>query len=322
MDDGVTALRNRPRQRPPTRRRPPPRRRAQAHHIRRRAIALLVLGVIVVVIGLSLSGGGGPSVAHAPAHAMPGYFGRIQTLAGTGAGSFTYAQQAAETAAINKTLTYTPYVRVAGAQHREIALTFDDGPGPYTPKILAALKRHGVPATFFEVGSLETYFHDSTSAIIAAGDAIGDHTESHAPMSRLSRSDQQDQLITQTQRVGTYGAPFPRLFRPPYGLWDSTTLRLLRKYKMLMVLWTVDTSDYRLPGVDAIVQSAVSGARPGAIILMHDGGGNRQETVDAVPLIISQLRARGYRLVTVPRLLLDNPAPANQEISSIAGGGG
>jgi len=87
-----------------------------------------------------------------------------------------------------------------------------------------------------------------------------------------------------------------------------------------MVLWTVDTNDYQLPGVAAIVHSAVSGAQPGAIILMHDAGGNRTETVEALPLIISALRAKGYKLVTVPKLLLDNPAPRNQDISGLSGG--
>jgi peptidoglycan/xylan/chitin deacetylase (PgdA/CDA1 family) len=89
-----------------------------------------------------------------------------------------------------------------------------------------------------------------------------------------------------------------------------------------MILWTVDTSDYRRPGVAAIVKSAVSGARPGAIILLHDAGGDRSETVAALPLIIRKLRARGYQLVTVPRLLLDNPAPHDQDISAIIGSGG
>jgi peptidoglycan/xylan/chitin deacetylase (PgdA/CDA1 family) len=203
-----------------------------------------------------------------------------------------------------------------------MALTFDDGPGPYTPEILSVLQREHVPGTFFEVGVLEKYFHASTSQIIADGYPIGDHTESHAPMSKLSPGDQRAQLLQETSVIGDYGALFPRLFRPPYGLWNSATLRLLHRYRMLMVLWTVDTSDYRLPGVSAIVHSAVSGARPGAIVLLHDAGGNRAETVEALPRIISALRARGYKLVTIPRLLLDNPAPANQQISTVIGSGG
>jgi peptidoglycan/xylan/chitin deacetylase (PgdA/CDA1 family) len=178
-----------------------------------------------------------------------------------------------------------------------------------------------VPATFFEVGVLETYFHASTSAIVARGYPIGDHTETHAPMSELSAREQQRELLEQTAAIGNYGAPFPRLFRPPYGLWNATTLALLKRYRMLMILWTVDTSDYQLPGTDVIVQRALAGARPGAIILMHDAGGNRSETVAALPRIVKGLRARGYKLVTVPKLILDNPPPANQDIAALSGGG-
>ncbi|MBV9465469.1 MAG: polysaccharide deacetylase family protein, partial [Solirubrobacterales bacterium] len=283
--------------------------------------ALAALAGVALIVGAAVGAGGG-----GPAHGLPpgpaGYFGRLQTLAGSGAGSFAATQRSAENAAIDRTLTYTPYVRVAGSQHREIALTFDDGPGPYTPQILSILQRANVPATFFEVGVLEKYFHDSTAEIVARGYPVGDHTESHAPMSKLSPADQQAQILTQTSHIGDYGAPFPRLFRPPYGLWNTATLALLHKYRMLMVLWTVDTSDYRRPGVQAIVSSAVSGARPGAIILMHDAGGNRTETVEALPRIIAVLQARGYRLVTVPRLLLDNPAPVSQPVVALSGSGG
>lgn len=293
----------------------------QPHHRRRRALALIFLAAISLIIGI-VAGSGGGAAMHVTVSHGPGYFGRIQTLAGNGQGSFAAAEQAAENGAIDRTLSYTPYVRLAGAQHREIALTFDDGPGPYTPEVLSVLERENVPATFFEVGVLEKYFHAATAQIVADGYPIGDHTQSHAPMSKLSSADQRRQLLEQTSLIGQYGAPFPRMFRPPYGLWDSTTLSTLRTYKMLMILWTIDTSDYREPGVSAIVSSVVAGARPGAIVLMHDAGGNRSETVAALPRIINALHARGYKLVTVPRLLLDNPAPADQQISALVGSGG
>jgi peptidoglycan/xylan/chitin deacetylase (PgdA/CDA1 family) len=231
-------------------------------------------------------------------------------------------EQADENVAVDRTLAITPYVRIAGSQHREAALTFDDGPGPYTPKILAILWRARVPATFFEVGILETYFHASTSAIVERGYPVGDHTESLLPMGRLSPRAQRRQLLEQVSATGAYGATFPRMFRPPYGSWDRTTLRLLRRYGMLMVLWSVDTNDYRRPGVAAIVRAAVTGARPGAIILLHDGGGDRSETVAALPTIIRRLRGLGYALVTVPKLLLDNPPAADQDVSGMIGSGG
>jgi peptidoglycan/xylan/chitin deacetylase (PgdA/CDA1 family) len=295
---------------------------AELYRRRRGAGALAALAVLSLVVGLAVgAGSGGTPVRHVAALGT-GYFAQIRRLAGAGPDSFATSERAAETAAINRTLGYTPYVRVAGSQHREIALTFDDGPGPYTPAVLAALELEHAPATFFEVGVLERYFHASTSAIVGRGYPIGDHTETHAPMSQLSRRGQQSELLQDTAAIGDFGAPFPRLFRPPYGLWNATTLKLLKRYRMLMVLWTVDTSDYRSPGVQAIADSAVHGARPGAIILMHDAGGNRAETVAALPIIIRELRRRGYRLVTVPRLLLDNPAPAVQPVATLQGAEG
>jgi peptidoglycan-N-acetylglucosamine deacetylase len=281
------------------------------------------VAVLLLIVGLTTSSGGSSTIKHSTT-AQPhgtGFFGELKELAGGGSRSFASKQVAAENAAITRTLSYTPFVRIAGSQHRELALTFDDGPGPYTPQLLAVLKREHTPATFFEIGEMEQWFHDSTSEIVHMGDVIGDHTYTHPPMSELSASGQESQLIHQTSAIGQYGAPFPRLFRPPYGLYNSTTLGLLRKYKMLMVLWSVDTDDYTLPGVSAIVHTAVSGAKPGAIILMHDAGGNRQETIEALPKVIHDLRAKGYKLVTVPQLLLDNPAPKNQSYTSLGGGG-
>lgn len=296
----------------------------QRHHRRRRALALLAMvtaGLLIAACvwvalgapGLRLLAGGTVAGRHLP---------RPRPLPKRDQHSPASIERDAENQAIDRTLAYTPYVRVAGSQHREIALTFDDGPGPYTPRVLSVLERHHVPGTFFEVGFMEEYFHASTSAILAHGDVIGDHTETHAPMSKLSPYLQEAQLLGQASKIARYGAPFPRLFRPPYGWWNPTTLALLHKYRMLMVLWTVDTNDYRRPGIAAIVRAAVRGARPGAIILLHDAGGERSETVAALPKIIAALRARGYKLVTVPKLLLDNPAPRNQQISALMGSGG
>ena len=300
----------------------PARRPLAPHHRRRRAAALAVLAALALIVGVIAGASSGGGSAHvAKVAGTSGYLRRISTLAGNGAGSFAVAQRAAENAAITHTLSYTPYVRVAGTQHKEIALTFDDGPGPYTPQILSVLERLHAPATFFEVGVEEQYFHDSTSKIVLRGYPIGDHTQNHENMGKLSPKQQQSQLLRETVAIGNEGAPFPRMFRPPYGLWDNGTLKLLKKYRMLMVLWTVDTDDYELPGVPAIVDAAVRGARPGAIILMHDAGGNRTETVAALPKIIRQLRKRGYKLVTVPRLLLDNPPPRQQNVNLLTGSG-
>ena len=93
-------------------------------------------------------------------------------------------------------------------------------------------------------------------------------------------------------------------------------MRELRGLHLLMVLWSVDTDDYLQPGVAVIVERALAGARPGAIILMHDAGGTRTQTIAALPTIIHRLRARGFHLVTVPELLRDDPPPPAQTLPS------
>ena len=320
MDDGYTSPREGPRY--PARLYGPVSRRSRTRHRRRRRLlAGLAFAVVAFVASKAVLSGSPAHTAHRPLGPGTAYLSQVAALAGTGPGSLAGMLAAAESDAIDRTLAITPFVRVAGRQHREIALTFDDGPGPYTPAVLAVLRRERVPATFFEVGVLERYFHVSTRAIAAAGDVIGDHTEAHAPMSRLSAGDQRRQLLEDASVIGRYGAAFPRLFRPPYGMFNAKTLALLRRYRMLMVLWTIDTNDYRRAGVRAIVHAAVAGARPGAIVLLHDAGGNRAQTVAALPKIIAALRAGGYALVTVPRLLLDNPAPAHQNLAALAPGG-
>jgi peptidoglycan-N-acetylglucosamine deacetylase len=319
MDDAYTTCPDGPR--PGLR----PRGSVAPHHRRRRALAVLVaVAAVALIAGLAV--GAATSGSQAPAHRqsvlLNGFFRRIRTLASGGAGSFVVDEQRAEDQAITHTLSYTPFVRAAGTQHKEVALTFDDGPGPYTPDILRILVREHVPATFFEVGLEERYFHAATAEIVARGYPIGNHTESHSPMSQLKRKAQLAQLIQDSVAIGNYGAPFPRMFRPPYGMWNHNTLSLLRQYKMLMVLWSVDTDDYERPGIKVILQRTLDGVEPGAIILLHDAGGDRSETVAALPLIIKALRKRGYKLVTVPRLLVDNPAPKDQDVAGLRGAGG
>ena len=223
--------------------------------------------------------------------------------------------------AINRVLAYTPFVTSGGGRTREIALTFDDGPGPYTPQVLRTLKRLHAPATFFEVGFMERWFHASTTQAISDGNVVGDHTESHPRLGLLPRPDQRNQIVSQAEWLHKLGAPRPRLFRPPFGSFDSRTFRVLRHNHMLMVLWSVDTNDYRQPGVKVIVRRALQGAKPGAIILMHDGGGARSQTIAALPEIVQKLRKRHFKLVTVPQLMLDDPPPRGQPLPHYLNGG-
>jgi peptidoglycan-N-acetylglucosamine deacetylase len=219
-----------------------------------------------------------------------------------------------ERKAVNSVLSYTPFVRQGGTRGRDVALTFDDGPGPYTPGVLDVLERHHARGTFFAIGRMERYFGESTSRQIRDGDAVGDHTENHRDLARLTRHEVREELFEPLARVELLRGARPRLFRPPYGSFNALTMRELHALHLLMVLWSVDTGDYLRPGVAAIVARALEGARPGAIILMHDGGGDRAQTVAALPEIIERLRARGFHLVTVPRLLLDDPPPPGEPL--------
>ncbi len=279
---------------------------------RRRAVAVAVAVALVVVVALTLSQSHGSPSKHNPAPT---------------AGSAPKAHPAPtrlpendKQAAVASVLAYTPFIKEGTPRKPEVALTFDDGPGPYTPAVLSVLERYGVHATFFIIGRMLQYFGESARREVRDGDVLGDHTETHPALAELSAHDQSEQLSEQAARVELQGAPRPDLFRPPYGSFNGTTIAQLHRLKMLMVLWSVDTDDYEQPGVATIVQRALAGAHPGAIILMHDAGGTRTETVEALPIIIRELRAKGLKPVTVPQLLSDDPPVSGQPLpTSLAG---
>jgi|SRR5271166_141772 len=271
---------------------------------RRRAAAIVACAVLAVVLALALSGSHGRHGAATPGSAA---------LVLPKSAAVRRAPQQPENdqnAAVASVLAYTPFVKEGAGRGRDIALTFDDGPGPYTPGVLEVLERTHVHATFFVIGKMLRYFSPSAVREIRDGDVIGDHTETHPEMALLSAHEQHEELFEQIARIELLDGPRPVLFRPPYGSFNATTMSELHRLHLLMVLWSVDTGDYLQPGVSVIVQRALAGAHPGAIILMHDAGGTRTETIAALPTIIRDLRARGYRLVTVPQLLDDDPPPA------------
>jgi peptidoglycan/xylan/chitin deacetylase (PgdA/CDA1 family) len=280
---------------------------------RRLALALGAGGVAIIAVALIALAVGGGGHTHSSQVGLPA---AIATLAPA---RLDGAQQAAlsdrmQNRAIDHVLSYTPAVTQGGPHGHELALTFDDGPGPYTEALVGVLNRLHVHATFFAIGEEERYFSAGTRLELRSGDTIGDHTETHPMLASLSRHDQHEQLLEQIARIELLGGSRPRLFRPPYGSFNANTFKALHAMHLLMVLWSTDTNDYTIPGVHTIVQRALAGAHPGAIILMHDAGGNRQETIDALPAIVAGLRRRGLHPVTVPRLMLDDPPAPGQPI--------
>jgi peptidoglycan/xylan/chitin deacetylase (PgdA/CDA1 family) len=217
-----------------------------------------------------------------------------------------------EPTAVDRALRYTDWVKRGSPHRREVALTFDDGPSRYTPRLVKALRRVHAPATFFPVGYGITAYRHAFALLRRRGYPIGDHTMNHPLLSEFKAPRQAAEIDSQARLLRRARLPYPRLFRPPYGGFDTTTLALLHQRRMLMVLWSVNPEDYYRPGTRQIVRRVMDGVRPGAIVLMHDGGGDRSQTVAAVPRIVRKLRRRGYRVVSVPRLLADDPPPRHQ----------
>ena len=176
-----------------------------------------------------------------------------------------------------------------------------------------------VPATFFIVGQELKDFSGAIHSELRDGYVIGDHTENHAWLPHLAAAGQLGQIRDAAAGLQHLGAPAPRLFRPPYGAFNDVTIRLLRRMRMLMVLWSIDPGDWRRPGARAIVSGVLSHARPGAVVIMHDGGGDRSQTVAALPAIINGLRKRHYGLVSLPRLLSLDPPPRGRRPPRLSG---
>jgi peptidoglycan-N-acetylglucosamine deacetylase len=189
----------------------------------------------------------------------------------------------------------------------EIALTFDDGPQPiYTLQVLHILQAYGVKATFFCIGRQIPRYASIVEQVSHAGNVIADHTWDHFDLTKLSIASMQWELNGTANEIEQVTGVRPVLFRPPYGFINTTVKNMSAQLGLTPVMWNVDPNDWRLPGTNAIVQRVLANTGNGSVILMHDGGGNRSQTVQALPQIISGLQQRGFRFVTVPQLLADS----------------
>lgn len=191
----------------------------------------------------------------------------------------------------------------AGGRGRYVALTFDDGPGPYTPKVLDELRRYRFRATFFVNGK---NFARWRPVLRRTGQeaAVGDHTWSHRYLPGLSPGQQVSDTERSMRASSDITGDRVQLFRPPYG---STTTHLnawLRSRGVLPVLWSADSRDSLGASREEILSLAKAGTRPGAIILFHE---NRGQTYWAINRYLPWLRKQGYTAVTVPELLALNP---------------
>jgi peptidoglycan-N-acetylglucosamine deacetylase len=181
-----------------------------------------------------------------------------------------------------------------------IALTIDDGPSPvYTPQILAILARNKVTAAFSMVGENVRYYPGVAREVAAAGHMIVNHTWDHADLSRLSAAGTRREIDRATAEIHAATGVAPRMFRAPYGTWTPAALDYCARERLTPLDWSVDPRDWSRPGAGAIVNTIMATIRTGSIILEHDGGGDRSQTVAALESVIPRLLSEGYRF-TVP----------------------
>jgi peptidoglycan/xylan/chitin deacetylase (PgdA/CDA1 family) len=205
----------------------------------------------------------------------------------------------------------------AKSDDKTIALTFDDGPNePYTSEILDILASHNVNATFFVVGENVQQYPDIADKIIADGNVIGNHSDTHNPNHALTSFGVKDMAIAQDVIYNITGVK-PHLYRPPHGKKSPWELDGVKDAGMLEVTWDISANDQHLvayfgkPTAEVYANEIVKAAKPGGIILLHDGYGllhnciksDESLTVQSLPLIIDKLKAQGYQFVTVPELL-------------------
>lgn len=191
---------------------------------------------------------------------------------------------------------------------KTVALTFDDGPSLYSESIAQVLDQHNIKGTFFWTGKRIQKDAEVGRSLISRGHNIGNHTLLHQHnRERDAQEFWQLSVEPTNQLIETHLGISTSLFRPSYGEISDAQIELLARKGMTTILWSVDTRDWNDDTANATVIAAAANdfSHPGAIILMHDAGGNRQPTVDALPAIIKHYQQQGYRFVTIEQMLAE-----------------
>ncbi|WP_428950690.1 polysaccharide deacetylase family protein [Streptomyces sp. cg35] len=184
---------------------------------------------------------------------------------------------------------------------RAMVLSFDDGPDPrYTPDILRTLRKHDVRAMFFVCGEMAVENKDLLREMADDGHVIGNHTWTHPLLTKMTRSGMRPEIERTCDVIDDAVGEPPAWFRAPYGAWNRAAFRLGADLGMEPLAWTVDTLDWNTPGTGTIVSRVLGGAAPGVVVLNHDAGGNRSQSVAALREYLPRLLDDGYR-ITVPR---------------------
>ncbi|MFE5615589.1 polysaccharide deacetylase family protein [Streptomyces sp. NPDC056470] len=193
-----------------------------------------------------------------------------------------------------------PFLKMSGVG-RSMVLTFDDGPDPrYTPEILATLRRYGCRAMFFVCGEMAVENQDLVREMAADGHVVGNHSWSHPLIPGLRPSRIREELGSTSDLVEKILGSAPLWYRAPFGAWNRHSFEIGAELGMEPLAWTVDTLDWKEPGTGSIVRAVLDGAAPGVVVLSHDAGGNRSQSVAALKRYLPELLDAGYS-ITVPR---------------------
>ena len=189
-----------------------------------------------------------------------------------------------------------------------VALTFDDGPSdPYTGQYLDILEKYGIHATFFMLGPQISEHPDTVQRVISDGNQVASHTWSHKQLTTLGESELKEELTKSFSALSDVGVSTTTM-RQPYGFINTNVWLYSGGSMTTAVFWSHDSEDWKRPGASAIVSNATSNMYSGAVILMHDGGGNREQDVEALPQIIEAWQNAGYRFVTISELMASDPS--------------
>jgi len=193
------------------------------------------------------------------------------------------------------TLSATQPIREVQAGPGGISLTIDDGPGPvYTPQVLELLASYHVTAAFAMVGRNVAAYPSLARQVADAGHMIVNHTWQHPNLRLLAPPAIRDQIDRTTGAIHAAAGVTPRMFRAPFGAWSPVIIRLGEQAGMAPLGWSVDPRDWSRPGAGAIIRNIMANTKAGSIILEHDGGGDRSQTVAALKVIIPRLLDRGF----------------------------
>jgi peptidoglycan-N-acetylglucosamine deacetylase len=191
-------------------------------------------------------------------------------------------------------LVAAPAVAAPAAPAKVVYLTFDDGPGVHTPKVLDLLKQYGAKATFYQNGGNVTARPATTKRAHQEGHSIQNHTWSHVDLRTVGAATFKSEVNRTDAAIRAQTNRTPTCLRPPYGAVNQTVRDRAAALRKGIRLWSVDTRDWARPGRAAIESRVLNGVRNGSVVLMHDAGGDRSQTVAALPKILKTLKARGY----------------------------